>query len=582
MSAPPRPEPEGAGAVFARGVRAADLFAIDPAGLGGIRVRAQAGPVREAFLAALVARLPAAPFAKIPASVTVDRLLGGLALAETLRSGTPVFEPGLLGTLDGGVALLAMAERLPAAAVAPLSEALDRGEVTIARDGFTRRLPARLGLVALDEGIDEEALAPALADRLAFEIALDGVDRRSAVASAADPDHLAAARARLAAVTVADPFLVALTEAAVLLGIASLRAPLLALRAALAHAALAGRTAVAEADVIEAVGLVLAPRATRLPAIEEPEPAPPEEAPDNPSDPKEAESAQAAADSVVEASLAALPADLLAAIGAAASRAPASAAPGRGAAYSSRLRGRPTGVRAGRPGRGARLSVLDTMKAAAPWQAIRRAAAGPGKGLRVLPDDFRVRTYKDRREGLTIFLVDASGSMALARLAEAKGAIEMMLAQSYSRRDSVALVGFRGTGASLLLPPTRSLTRARRLLAGLPGGGGTPLAAGLDAAGRLAEVEARKGRTPAVILLSDARANVCRDGEPGRARAREEALEAARRLAASAVGTLVIDTGRRPGPEGQTLAEAARGRYLWLPAVDAERILGAVDTPSPR
>ena len=98
---------------------------------------------------------------------------------------------------------------------------------------------------------------------------------------------------------------------------------------------------------------------------------------------------------------------------------------------------------------------------------------------------------------MLIFTVDASGSAALARLAEAKGAVELMLAQAYARRDHVALIAFRGTGAELLLPPTRSLVQTKRRLAGLPGGGGTPLAAGLQVAhGPGACRRARRGMTP--------------------------------------------------------------------------------------
>ena len=128
-------------------------------------------------------------------------------------------------------------------------------------------------------------------------------------------------------------------------------------------------------------------------------------------------------------------------------------------------------------------------------------------------DDFRVARIKQRNEATAIFAVDASGSTAFQRLAEAKGAVETILAECYVRRDKVALVAFRGKKAELLLPPTRSLERAKRALAGLPGGGGTPLASGLDEAFALAVQVRRAGGNPIVILLTDGRGNVTRDGE---------------------------------------------------------------------
>ena len=113
----------------------------------------------------------------------------------------------------------------------------------------------------------------------------------------------------------------------------------------------------------------------------------------------------------------------------------------------------------------------------------------------------------------TISSSDASsgslgGSSALHRLAEAKGAVELLLADCYVRRDSVAVLAFRGRSAELLLPPTRSLVRAKRSLAELPGGGGTPLAAGIDAARELAFAVRRRGDTAVVVVLSDGRANL--------------------------------------------------------------------------
>ena len=135
---------------------------------------------------------------------------------------------------------------------------------------------------------------------------------------------------------------------------------------------------------------------------------------------------------------------------------------------------------------GGRLDLIETLRAAAPWQPLRRAEAlrcgGPvGAQVLVRAQDFRLRRYQQRQQTTTVFTVDASGSLALHRLAEAKGAVELLLADCYVRRDQVALIAFRCTGAQLLLPPTRSLVRAKRCLAELPGG----VADGVDAQGLL-------------------------------------------------------------------------------------------------
>jgi magnesium chelatase subunit D len=127
----------------------------------------------------------------------------------------------------------------------------------------------------------------------------------------------------------------------------------------------------------------------------------------------------------------------------------------------------------GDPRSGARLDLMATLRTAAPWQRLRGPAPG-GARLRVQADDFRVVRFRQRAQSVTVFVVDASGSAALYRLAEAKGAVELLLADCYVRRDEVAMIAFRGDMAELLLPPTRSLVRAKRSLSALPGGGGTP------------------------------------------------------------------------------------------------------------
>ena len=180
--------------------------------------------------------------------------------------------------------------------------------------------------------------------------------------------------------------------------------------------------------------------------------------------------------------------------------------------------------------------------------------------------------FKQRSGTTTIFVVDASGSAALQRLAETKGAVELLLADAYVRRDKVALIAFRGQAAELLLPPTNALARARRSLAGLPGGGGTPLASGIDAAVTLAETITRAGQTPIITLLTDGRANIARDGTPGRPQAEADALASAARIRAAGLTTLLIDISPRPNPSAQRLAEAMGARYFPLPQADAAKL----------
>jgi magnesium chelatase subunit D len=242
-----------------------------------------------------------------------------------------------------------------------------------------------------------------------------------------------------------------------------------------------------------------------------------------------------------------------------------------GQAKAAAKRGRPIGSRQGEPKRGGRLHLLETLKAAAPWQNLRRGITG-SKRFEVRRGDFRIVRFRQRVGTTTIFTVDASGSAAMQRLGEAKGAVELLLADCYVRRDQVALISFRGQGATLLLPPTGSLVRAKRSLSGLPGGGPTPLAAGIEAAVALADTICRTGRTPVITLLTDARANVARDGSGGRPQAEAEAMESARSLRVSGVATLLVDTSPRPSPFARRLADEMHARYVPLPYADASAI----------
>jgi len=583
---------------------AATLLAIDPAGLQGAVIRARFGSVRDRWQAYCRAALPAeAPMRRLPIGTPDGRLLGGLDLAATLQAGRPIAERGLLVEVDGGLLILAMAERMTPSMAARLTAVLDNGEVALERDGLTGRTPSRFGLIAYDEGDGPDEAAPAaLVERLAFLIDLDPVRDQEAVMEAPETGLIADARRRLPGVECPADLLSALCGTAMALGVASIRAPILTLRAARAIAALAGHDQIEEEDATLACRLVLAPRATRMPTQEaDQEQAPPEpesndssaadppQPPPEQDNPEQAEPSvdQALDDRVLDATKAAIPARLLSEMGLLGDGSRRKGSAGKaGAALKSSLRGRPIGARPGDPGGGVRLNVIETLRAAAPWQGLRqglrqgseRATSAKAKSSRITVrrEDFRVTRFKARTETTAIFLVDASGSSALNRLAEVKGAVELLLADCYVRRDSVAVLAFRGRGADLILPPTRSLVRAKRSLAALPGGGGTPLASGIDAAFALADVVKRRGQTPVVIILTDGQANVSRDGIGGRAKAGEDALQAARQARLAAITCLLVDSAPRPQPQARDVAAEMGARYLALPYANASLLSAAV------
>jgi magnesium chelatase subunit D len=560
-----------------RGLRALTLLAVDPAGLRGMVLRARAGPVRQTFEQTFD-RLPGV-LRRIHPDLSDTQLFGGPDIAATLAEGRLVMDPGLAAT--PAMLILPMAERCPPGLAARLGQLLDQG--------------GGHGLILLDEGLDEDEKAPAgLADRLAFHVDLDDTGYRSARVMLPAPGDLDAARARLPRVMSTPDDITALVVLAARFGIDSLRAPYLALRAACAIAALDGRDTLCADDLREASELVYPARATLMPqneAPEEPEQpddTPPDEDPDeaagdDPSDQAETDDESGSAipeDILVEAVRALLPPSLLDRVsGNAPARGGASGA-GAGNRRKGNRRGRPLPSRPGTPDGRSRIDVVATLRAAAPWQRLRQTQrkTGQPQDRRVIihPGDIRLRRFEDRSDRLLIFTVDASGSAAMARLAEAKGAVELLLVQAYARRDQVAVIVFRGKGAELLLPPTRSLVQAKRRLAAMPGGGGTPLAAGLNAALALGAQALGQGLSPALALLTDGRANVALDGAGDRPRAAEDAAKVSRQLRAQGLAGMVIDTANRPGDASAQLAAQMGAKYLALPRADAQRISTAV------
>ena len=583
---------------------------IDPVGLRGIWLRSPHGPVRDEWLTLLQHLRP--EVRRLPNNIDSERLLGGLDLSATLNTGRPVTQAGLLAQSDQSLLVAPMAERMAPEAAAIVAQVLDNGRVTPQGGGDTQN--ARLGLIALDEALaDEPAIAETLQERLGIWLDLrhlgrpvpasDEVLGLLGVLSSPDEDERQSILERLRTLRLDDQQIQAITQMALAMGIASLRAPLACVRLACVLAALRESDRVEDADLGRAARLCLTPRATQMPAppeqeappeqAEEPQepptehpPEPPEEEPappdpEPPTEPPEEDSLpQDMGELLLEAALATLPPDVLAQLANnGATRVQGGGQSRSGAVRQSRSRGSPLPPRAGLPRQGARLHVLATLGHAAPRQKLRTPLAsvqGAASRLAIRAEDFHIHRFAERTQTCLIFAIDASGSAALHRLAEAKGAVELLLAQSYARRDQVCVVGFRGTQAEVLLPPTKSLVRAKRSLAGLPGGGGTPLPHAMKLALELALQQRRLGITPSLVMLCDGRANVSLQGSGGRSQALQESLSLAQAWRAQGLQSIWIDTSARPDPQAEQISLAMGARYVPLPQANSQRMAQVV------
>jgi magnesium chelatase subunit D len=526
----------------------AGILAVDGSELGGARV---AQDCADEFVAAYE-KASCVGLRSVPATVSSETLLGSLDLATTLATGTPVHALGLLKLHPR--MLMRRAESIDPACAALMAKSIDDRELML--------------IAAVDPADEDAALSAKLEVRLAFFVT-------NVAQSFWPPEKISEARDLWASVVISEMMITQLCGAALAIGIASPRAVLQTVTTARVVAALNGLTEVDEASAAIAARLVLVPRALHAPLQpdaqdqDEPELPPP---PDDQPGQENSNTKPADAEVILEAISLALPPHLLQMAGDAAGKRGAgrqvkNAAQRKAAGQ----RGRRIGHKRASSLAGQRLDILATLRNAAPWQPLRRKA-GMTDRMVVARDDFRVARIKQRNEATAIFAVDASGSTAFQRLAEAKGAVETILAECYVRRDKVALVSFRSKKAEVLLPPTRSLERAKRALASLPGGGGTPLASGLDEVFALAMQVRRAGSNPIVILLTDGRGNVARDGEGNKIRALEETLSAARLFAAEGFDAMVIDVSPEPQKSARELASAMHATYLPMPRAGAADI----------
>ena len=538
---------------------------IDPS-LGSLSIKANYSTEREAFLSNLFAVLRPNGLKKIYPFQNPTDFAKSINMMDTLTFGIPKYNDDIFSSHN--IAL-----------ILTNTEKMEKGLATFLREKIKNN--ANKFFIALDESESNEIPNANLSEYLNFSINLDGIRYRDLKKVSINRKKIAEARENLVTVEVNKKILDYLVASAEMFSVSNMHTVFSTLKVAKSLCAYKGNKSVSREDINLAISLSMIHKAKQIPEFqqEEKEAATEQEQSrdDNESKANNSELNNKDKKMLIDALKISLPSNLIESLlsknfqninlGESA---------GSGEKNNNFSAGRPIPSINRKYSSDKRIDLIATLTKAIPWQKLRSSSGTKNRKIIIYPQDIMIKRFEKQSERLLIFLVDASGSNAIGRLAEAKGAIEILLSDAYAKRDNVALISFSGLKADPLLLPTKSLVTAKKKLSSLPGGGATPLANGLLEAFNMAEAARPRNITPIIILLSDGRGNMSLDGVGDRVKSIKDTKYVASLIKRNAINNIFIDTSRRKTQIADELARELNGHYFQLPMANSGTISKAV------